>query len=205
MQVCELAVYHCERCGEYGHVSNYSYRCEGHANWRSVSSAHLAGAISMSTALCLPAGRYWMLEFLENMGDFDVYDLPVPARPEYSRGCAITTACFGIDSWHLEVIRQFKDERMHTKKWTRNLLSTYYRVSPPMAERVRSNRMYAFMFRNLVFRPCATYAAVKVGRIDGRPKRWLTLTWSFFPAWGFVAWLWFKGYFHRFRPLRWTR
>lgn len=64
------ACYKCVKCGVVMHVSSWRYKCDGHSDYRSTTSAHLANAVSTAGQLVNVAGRYWLMQFLENLGDW---------------------------------------------------------------------------------------------------------------------------------------
>ena len=65
------ATMRCADCGHASHVRNWRYSCENHlGQYRTTSSAHLAGAISMSAVMVAAGGRTWLMKLLDNLSDW---------------------------------------------------------------------------------------------------------------------------------------
>ena len=56
-----------------------------------------------------------------------------PPRGGGSSGCFIATAVYGLDSWQVNSLRVFRDERLLKNSIGKMLIKIYYRTSPPIA------------------------------------------------------------------------
>jgi hypothetical protein len=62
-------------------------------------------------------------------------DYSVTATFKFGTGCFIATAAYGTPmAQEIGILRQFRDEYLHTNPLGRTLADLYYRVSPPVAE-----------------------------------------------------------------------
>lgn len=71
LQIGDDACMRCTKCNAVYYVKNWRYACQAHeSDFRPVSSAHLASAVSTAGQITSLAGRQWMLTFLQNLGDW---------------------------------------------------------------------------------------------------------------------------------------
>jgi hypothetical protein len=77
---------------------------------------------------------------------------PTPApQPAKKSGCFIATAAFGtpLDP-RIDVLRQFRDERLLTDPLGRAFVRTYYTVSPPIAHAISMSEVLKQVVRGLI-------------------------------------------------------
>lgn len=71
LEIGSDATLRCSACYYASHVRNWRYSCASHSGqYRTTSSAHLAGSISMSAALVAAGGRAWLMDLLDNLADW---------------------------------------------------------------------------------------------------------------------------------------
>lgn len=70
IQIGDNAYYKCLSCGKSSHVKNWQYACQKHTDYKSVSNAHFANAISIAGQITSKAGKQWLSTLLENLGDW---------------------------------------------------------------------------------------------------------------------------------------
>jgi hypothetical protein len=82
--------------------------------------------------------------------------------------CFIATACYDTP-WApaIDVLRAFRDLHLETTKGGRGLVDWYYRVSPPIAARLRRHRLARWLVRTGFVAPVA--GLVRLCRLD-RPR-----------------------------------
>lgn len=99
--------------------------------------------VSQMAGKCVKCGKYVCSSCAKVKGD-KVY------CPEHA-GCFIATAAYGTPmAVEIDILRDFRDERMEPNRLGRNLITLYYKVSPPIASIVaRSQKMRAFVRLNL--------------------------------------------------------
>jgi hypothetical protein len=70
LQIGDDAQFRCVKCNEASHIKNWRYACESHqSDYRPVPAAHFASAIATAGQVTNIAGRQWLIDLLENMGD----------------------------------------------------------------------------------------------------------------------------------------
>jgi hypothetical protein len=69
-QIGDDAQIKCAKCGDTFHLKTARYACYVHeTDYRPTSSAHFASAISTAGQVTSIAGKQWLINLLENMGD----------------------------------------------------------------------------------------------------------------------------------------
>ena len=62
-------------------------------------------------------------------------DIPVGSGGGGGGGCFIATAAFGSNmDWHVKILSDFRDRYLATNPIGRNIVNTYYKLSPPIAD-----------------------------------------------------------------------
>lgn len=70
------------------------------------------------------------------------------APAQKKEGCYIATAVYGsYDAPEVRVLRRFRDETLRQTKWGRLFIRVYYRLSPPVAEKLRNAKTLNGMVR----------------------------------------------------------
>lgn len=73
-------------------------------------------------------------------------------KSKQSSDCFIATAAYGSgESWQVRALRQWRDEILIHDKLGRTFVRWYYRISPPIADFVRGNRMARLLVRSTLF------------------------------------------------------
>jgi hypothetical protein len=67
------------------------------------------------------------------------------------KGCFIATACFGIQSEEVEILRNWRDKRVLINGLGRSFIHSYYRISPPIAEYIKDKPALKKMVRWSLF------------------------------------------------------
>ncbi|MBA7691270.1 hypothetical protein ES703_99813 [subsurface metagenome] len=74
-------------------------------------------------------------------GNFSVVRPEEPEEPGKKGGCFIATAAYGTPLHpHLNILREFRDKRLMTNKFGRDLVKLYYKYSLPIARLIARNK-----------------------------------------------------------------
>jgi predicted RNA-binding Zn-ribbon protein involved in translation (DUF1610 family) len=122
----------CPRCGEWTIYSEQKGVPQGLKDWRCRNCGYFVGTFS---------GHHF-----SGVGT-PQYDKEVNRR---SKACFIATAAFGNPmAQELDVLRAFRDTVLLRNAIGSIFVSTYYRLSPPIAERIRHNEQIRHFTRTL--------------------------------------------------------
>jgi hypothetical protein len=70
IQVGDDANFKCASCSYSSHIKNWRYACQAHAtDFRATTSNHLASAVSTAGQVVGIAGKKWLINLLENLGE----------------------------------------------------------------------------------------------------------------------------------------
>ena len=76
---------------------------------------------------------------------------PQQVRPEKKEGCYIATAVYGsYDAPEVMTLRRFRDETLKNSAFGRWFIRTYYRLSPPVAEKLKNARRVNAFVRSIL-------------------------------------------------------
>ncbi len=71
LEVGDNACYRCSWCGYTSHIKNWRYGCESHqGSYWETDANHFASAISTAGQMLNIGGRIWLLNLLNNLGDW---------------------------------------------------------------------------------------------------------------------------------------
>ena len=79
--------------------------------------------------------------------------------------CFITTAVLGTAAEReLNILREFRDSVMRKSRVGNFLVNMYYRISPPIAARLKNQKILKKMLKKLFIIPCVKLVKMKKGR-----------------------------------------
>lgn len=68
--------------------------------------------------------------------------------------CFVATAAYGdYDAPEVRVLRQFRDDRLSKSFWGNAFISTYYKISPPLASVIEKSDFLRNIVRNFFLKP----------------------------------------------------
>ena len=88
---------------------------------------------------CEKGYKNYFEDFLKNQWTTSA---PKPFEEEQSKGgCFIATACYGsYDHEKVMFLRNFRDQYLAERSWGQKFIATYYRLSPPIADKISKSR-----------------------------------------------------------------
>lgn len=94
------------------------------------------------------------IKLLERAAELSPRDITIQDNLEKSKSsqCFIATAAYGSShAWQVESLRNWRDNVLLKSVFGRRLVLAYYRLSPPMANLVASNRLLQALVRLVLF------------------------------------------------------
>ncbi|MBU0469673.1 MAG: hypothetical protein KKF78_01555 [Candidatus Omnitrophica bacterium] len=154
----------------------------------------LGGAAAViGTATCSYCGaQYSQTEIYGGKWDVEVLDFTPPGRircigygfnepdsldklqrivsqNKTDKSCFIATACYGSsDVYDVKLLREYRDRVLLTNRFGRAFVNTYYYISPPVADFIRTRKALCQVIRGVISRKVVPYVKKKLNTVKNK-------------------------------------